>query len=79
MTWPEPIPVSERLPEVSGRYLVLMRGKFDAASRWYIGHWAFDRERNFLWISDEESPMPLGGVTHWMELPPSPTAAQERC
>lgn len=61
------IPVSERLPEESGEYNVMIKGAERATSLWYSqlsnGWYNFD---------DDDYKEPYDDVTHWMPLPEAP-------
>ena len=66
------IPVSERLPEEDGRYLVLTPGYIlggDDYNVWLI--W-YRPQGGFYDIDPQWGDMPMDDVTHWMPLPEAP-------
>ena len=78
MTWPVPIPVSERLPEHGVTVLGLIVWS-DTPNCYGSATWAtltplHDGDRNQLfWVDDLDPDIPLGAeVSHWLPLPPSP-------
>jgi hypothetical protein len=62
ISWPRPIPVSERLPERLKDVLIIWNG-----GGWVIGYW----EDRFWYMAFDESEAPYD-VTHWLPLPPKP-------
>ena len=68
MKW---IPVTERLPEKSGRYLALTPSKVRGADyyEWLI---RYDPKGGFYDYDSEWGDIPMDDVTHWMPLPTPP-------
>ncbi len=68
---PKWIPVTERLPEKSGRYLALTPSKVrcDKYFEWLI---RYDPKCGFYDYDSEWGDIPMDDVTHWMPLPEPP-------
>ncbi|EJG2193381.1 DUF551 domain-containing protein [Klebsiella oxytoca] len=63
------IPVSERLPEVGGRYWCYVEEQTDLGKSHYQWNCSWNGER--WWVEGEDG----GIVTHWMPLPAAPQEA----
>lgn len=80
-SWPRPIPVSERLPEVGERVLWLQDGTWEAGV--FKGQWGMDMPDFNTKATDSRYDPDYDGygsvtierdaVTHWLPLPPPPT------
>ena len=68
MKW---IPVTERLPDKDGAYLVLWENKSVGDAEYESIYGSFGYWLDF-WIDKEAEWMPYDGVTHWMPLPEPP-------
>jgi hypothetical protein len=65
-SWPRPIPVSERLPDLGVRVL------FWSFDEWYSGNLTGGENTPYFFVADGEG-FGAAGVTHWLPLPPKPT------
>ena len=69
------IPVTERLPNEYGEYLVLWRPRWKGiVPNWKYYYEIAEYEPSDGWISDIPQSAPMGGyeVCYWMDLPPEP-------
>ena len=66
MEEPQWIPVTERLPEKTGKYLVCCQWRGEPAETWVCELIAFGKIKG--WANEARNP----AVTHWMPLPEPP-------
>lgn len=68
---PKWIPVTERLPEKDGEYLVRLGDKSIFNTEYESKFGSFGYWLSIMWVEDAEW-FPYVGVTHWMPLPEPP-------
>jgi hypothetical protein len=77
MNWPTPMPTSEKLPKkIEGHPFSPDVLAYDAKARqWFVANVQFDdvESSNGTWTANGEVLAP-GDITHWIPLPPAPTA-----
>src|SRR5258707_12221038 len=66
----QPIPTSERLPEVGKRVLILV--VWENETKWEFGRLERGTKVQWRWSIERIGVMRFESVSHWCELPPAP-------